>query len=247
MKFDRSSGILMNISSLPSKYGIGVFSDDVVKFGKFVLSCGAHYWQMLPLTTIGTGNSPYSGVSAFAGNFLYIDADKLVRDGVITAEDAKSTYYKGSMYTVDYATEYLSRRTILAKAVIKGYPKYKDEIDAYLLDNSWLVDYAEYMTLKEVNANTPWWQWNEKLKMHDRGAIDEAISKNRSTYEYYIYEQFVFDRQWREVKSSLNSMGISIIGDMPIYVSLDSSDVWSHQEMFDHLLRSNQAVRLQHH
>ena len=233
MMFSRSSGVLMNISSLPSKYGIGVFNEDAVKFGKFMLDAGFHYWQMLPLTTVGQGNSPYSGVSAFAGNYLYIDADTLVEEGVLDKADAEATYYKDSMYTTDYDNEYKVRRDMLEKAMTKGYPKYKREIGTFLAEHEWLRPYAEYMTLRSVNDAKPWWEWDSSLSHHDTKAVERVISKNRHTYEYYIFEQYIFHRQWMALKERLNSMDISIIGDMPIYVSLDSADVWSHQDMFD--------------
>lgn len=231
MKFNRSSGVLMNISSLPSKYGIGVFSKEAEEFGDFLLKGGFHYWQVLPITTIGTGNSPYSGISAFAGNYLYIDAETMADDGYISHQEAEKTYYKGSKYTVDYASEYILRIHVLREAFL-NLKDYSD-LETYSKSNSWVKNYAEYMTVKEIMNGKPWWEWETRLKNHDEEFLSTFIKNNKSMYFYYVFEQFMFDKQWQALKKKLNDKGIRIIGDMPIYVSHDSADVWGHQEMFD--------------
>ncbi len=232
MNFNRSSGVLMNISSLPGKYGIGVFSKEAEEFADFILSGGFHYWQVLPITAIGLGNSPYSSVSAFAGNYLYIDADDLAARGLVSKEDADNTAYSGSKYTVDYAREYGVRRGIMKKAFEIGRIKYVQEIEKFARDNRWLGEYAEYMTVKEINGGKPWWEWDSSLKNRDREAVAEVIGENADTYEYYLFEQYIFEAQWKTLKEKLNKKGASIIGDMPIYVSHDSADVWANQKMF---------------
>lgn len=225
----RRAGILLNITSLPSEYGIGGFGTEIDEFASFLAKCSCSLWQTLPLTSIGMGNSPYSGVSAFAGNYLYIDPQKLVNDGYITQDMATNAKYKLSPYTTDYnfAKECKSHLIKAAYANIN-----KAVLADYLSHNSWLNDYAAYMTIKQLHNQLPWWQWDTALANYDKVAVDAFVVKNSDIYGYYVAEQYLFDKQWRDAKSAINGKGVSVVGDMPIYVSLDSADVWSNREQF---------------
>lgn len=229
----RSSGILLNISSLPNKYGIGGFGEETEVFSEFIKNCDCKWWQILPITKIGLGNSPYSGESAFAGNYLYIDADKLVKQRLIQPSDAEEAYYSGQPYTVDYDYVKKSKRKLIRKAYDSIIENDNAELEIYLSRNrEWLLDYAVYMTLKELNNYKPWFEWEDKYKYRNRGAIAELIDKESYRINYFVCEQYLFDMQWKEAKTKINAKGIGIIGDMPIYVSYDSADVWSCPENY---------------
>lgn len=229
-EFTRSAGVLLNISSLPSPYGIGGFGRETDDMCDFLLRGGFHYWQILPLNTVGLGDSPYSGTSAFAGNYLYIDPEKLAEDGAITRADAHAAEYPGEPYSVDYAFCRASKRAVVRKAFESGVYAHGD-IEKYRRDNAgWLDDYALYMSVKDMMGGLPWWRWDEEYLRREKHALDAV--RESEEYAYYVFEQFLFDRQWAQVRKKLASRGISIIGDMPMYVSHDSADVWAHPDIF---------------
>ena len=226
---NRSSGILLNISSLPSKYGIGGFGEETERFADFMLESGFHYWQILPVTTIGTGWSPYSGSSAFAGNFLYVDPDRLVRDGLIGREDADKCRYDDP-YAVNYVFCRDAKRALLRKA----FDNFRDgaALDRFAKEHAWLPDYALFMAIKDAHGGAPWWQWEDRFKFASRGDRNALVSEFEREYRYYVFEQYIFDRQWREVRDALALKNVRVIGDMPMYVSLDSADVWGDPSLF---------------
>ena len=202
-KFTRSAGVLLNVSSLPSPYGIGGFGREVDEMCDFLLRGGFHYWQILPLNTIGLGDSPYSGISAFAGNYLYVDPEKLEADGAVSRADVRAAEYQGEPYMTDYAFCRASKRAILQKAFISGAYA-KEDIDKYFAKNKgWLDDYALYMSIKDMMNGLPWWRWEEKYMRREKGALNEV--RGGEEYSYYVFEQFVFDRQWAQVREQLVS------------------------------------------
>lgn len=229
--FNRSAGVLLNVSSLPSPYGIGGFGRETQEFCDFLLRGGFHYWQILPLTTAGLGDSPYSGTSAFAGNYMYIDSEKLMEEGYITSADVAECVYHGEPYSVDYDFVRSSKRRMLRKAYESGVWN-REEAGDFIKENSdWLPDYAAYMTIKDMYGGLPWWKWDDIHKY--RGKVDTAqLERDNPEYGFYIFEQYVFDRQWREVRKAVNERNIRIIGDMPMYVSMDSADVWANPSQF---------------
>ena len=229
-KFTRSAGVLLNVSSLPSPYGIGGFGREVDEMCDFLLRGGFHYWQILPLNTIGLGDSPYSGISAFAGNYLYVDPEKLEADGAVSRADVRAAEYQGEPYMTDYAFCRASKRAILQKAFISGAYAKEDIAEYFAKNKGWLDDYALYMSIKDMMNGLPWWRWEEKYMRREKGALNEV--RGGEEYSYYVFEQFVFDRQWAQVREQLVSHGISVIGDMPMYVSHDSVDVWAHPDIF---------------
>ena len=226
---NRSGGVLLNISSLPSKYGIGGFGAETEKFADFLIESGFHYWQTLPVTTVGTGWSPYSGTSAFAGNFMCVDPDRLVRDGLISREDAEKARYDYP-YAVDYAFCSGSKRALLRRA----FANFGDRasLDGYEARTPWLRDYALFMAIKDAHGGAPWWEWEEKYRRASVSRKEELKNEFSEGYRYYVFEQYIFDAQWREVRRMLAEKKIRLIGDMPMYVSLDSADVWGDPSQF---------------
>ncbi|MDE5618575.1 MAG: 4-alpha-glucanotransferase [Clostridia bacterium] len=229
-KINRSAGVLLNVSSLPSAYGIGGFGREINELGDFLLRGGFHYWQILPLSTIGMGDSPYSGQSAFAGNYLYIDPEKLVNEGYVDRWVMEECFYGGEPYVTDYAYARDCKKRLLKKAFERAEIKAAEMQEFAKKHKLWLEDYCAYMTLKDDYGGLPWWQWRDEHKFR----TDELIAqlKERSEYAFYVFEQFIFDAQWSAAREYLNSRDIKIIGDMPMYVSLDSSDVWGNPKLY---------------
>lgn len=226
----RSSGVLLNISSLPGEHGIGSFSVDALNFAEYIASMGFHWWQVLPITTIGQGNSPYSGISAFAGNFLYIDITKLT--GLLSAEEIASSKYPGSFYLTDYEFAYTTKRHLLKRAFDRIDAQTKDKIAAFAQKHShWLEDYCLFMSIRE-ETGAPWAEWQRELKYRQPQALEDARQRLSQAIEYYKFEQYIFFSQWQEIKNGANGYGVKIFGDMPIYVCYDSVDVWAHPEIF---------------
>ena len=222
----RGSGVLLNISSLPSEFGIGGFGEEILRFADFLKAGDCKWWQVLPMTTIGLGESPYSGVSAFAGNYLYIDPIMLRDNGYLTYEECDSLKYYGSPYVVDYEFCYYHKKRAVQMAYEHILQTNTDVLYTYCNDErDWLMDYAIFMALKDLHNGKPWFEWEEKYKTHDHSAIGEFMNEHSKEVGYYICEQFLFEEQWKTRKKQINDMKIGIIGDMPIYVSYDSVDV----------------------
>lgn len=230
----RGSGVLLNISSLPSEFGIGGFGEEIVKFAEFLKRGDCKWWQVLPMTTIGLGESPYSGVSAFAGNYLYIDPFLLRDKGFITYEECDSLKYYGSPYVVDYEFCCNQKRRAVQMAYNHIMETDTDVLYTYANEQrDWLIDYAIFMALKDLHGGKPWFEWEDRFKYHDHSAIGEFMNEYSRELGYYICEQYLFEQQWQMRKEQINQMNIGIIGDMPIYVSYDSVDVWANPQYFD--------------
>ena len=230
----RGSGVLLNISSLPSEFGIGGFGNETVKFAEFLKLGDCKWWQVLPMTTIGLGESPYSGVSAFAGNYLYIDPIMLRDSGYLTYEECDSLKYYGSPYVVDYEFCYGQKRKAVQMAYQHILQSNTDVLYTYTNEErDWLMDYAIFMALKDYHNGKPWFEWEDKYKKRDHSALGEFMKEHSQEVDYYICEQYLFAEQWKTRKKQINDLGIGIIGDMPIYVSYDSVDVWANPNYFD--------------
>lgn len=228
----RSSGVLLNISSLAGDYGIGGFSYDAKSFVEYLASAGFHWWQILPLTTVGLGNSPYSGVSAFAGNFLYVDASSF-EEGLLTDEEKEQAKYRGDIFLVNYGHAYWAKRFLLECAIKRLDDEKKTRVAAFSKENEyWLKDYCLYMTLKEMHDYRSWFEWEDRYKFRDADALSRIAEEKADRIFYYQYEQYEFFRQWNGLKQYANDYGIEIFGDMPIYVCHDSVDVWANPKLF---------------
>lgn len=221
----------MHISSLPSDYGIGVFDENCVYFAKFLAEMGFSYWQVLPFHPVDEANSPYCSESAFAGNLLFIDPQGLYDLGLATAEEVRENRYKGSPYTADYAFAREKRNALLRSCFSRLDSSLRKKIDDFDKKNPWLNDYAFYSAVKASRGGSPWNEWPEDFANHKK-----FMEKHRAEFEEEAYFtkfcQYIFFSQWEKIKKEVNQLGISIIGDMPIYLSLDSADVWAEPELF---------------
>ena len=228
----RASGILMGISSLPSRYGIGCFSKEAYDFVDQLEKAGQQYWQILPLGPTGYGDSPYQSVSTFAGNPYFIDLEELIDKELLTKEECESCDWGGSEAYVDYEKMYLSRYKLLRKAYeradLKNDPDYAEFLKE---EKDWLEDYCLFMAIKNDQKGICWIDWPEELKDRHSKAVKEAGKELAEEIEFYSFQQYCFTTQWRKLKAYANAKGISIIGDVPIYVALDSSDAWANPEM----------------
>jgi len=227
----RESGILMHITSLPSPYGIGTMGKNAYKYVDFLEKAGQRYWQILPLTPTGYGDSPYQSFSACAGNHYLIDLDTLVQEGLLQEEEITAVVWGRDPERVDYGTMYDQRTKVLKIACSRFVPDAAYE--AFLEENkSWLEDYAIFMALKDSMKGTVWLDWPEELKCHEEKALQEKRTQLKEAVELQYFLQYQFDRQWKALRSYAGSKGIRIIGDVPIYVPLDSADVWAVPELF---------------
>jgi len=230
----RSSGILLPISSLPSPYGIGTFGKAAYDFADFLKASGQKYWQVLPLGPTSYGDSPYQSFSTFAGNPYFIDLDMLKDEGLLTKQEIEAENWGTEPRYVDYGQIYTSRFAVLAKAKQRGYEKSLKEIKAFKEENSWVEDYALFMSLKKHFGQKSWQEWPEEdIRLRKSEAVAKYIKELAEDIEFYIYIQYLFFKQWAKLKKYINDLGIEVIGDLPIYVALDSCDVWAEPEFFD--------------
>ena len=229
----RSSGILLHISSLDSNYGIGTFGKSAFNFIDFLKDSGQEYWQVLPLGPTGYGDSPYRSFSTFAGNPYFVDLDILVGEGLLEKEDLESLDWGNQEDKVDFATIYNSRFVVWTKAYDKFMKtENPDYINFCEEEKEWLDDYATYMAISR-QTKTSWHNWENGLSRRKIRALKAYKAEHQKDIDFWKFLQFKFFQQWTKVKAYANDLGIKIIGDLPIYVSDDSSDVWSHPELFD--------------
>lgn len=229
----RSSGILFPISSLPSSYGIGTFGKAAYEFADFLKAAGQKYWQVLPLGPTSYGDSPYQSFSTNAGNPYFIDLDMLIEDGLLTKEEVAKEKWGTNPRYVDYGQIYISRFRVLEKAKERGYKSLINEIGAFIDDNPWVENYALFMALKKHFNMISWQEWPEEdIRLHDKDAVLKYKMELADDMEFYIFIQYLFFKQWDKLKKYINDLGIEIIGDLPIYVALDSCDVWAEPEFF---------------
>ena len=227
----RESGILMHITSLPGPYGIGSMGKCAYDFVDFLVSAGQKCWQILPLSPTGYGDSPYQSASACAGNHYLIDLDTLVAAGLLKQEEVNSVAWEVTPGRVDYGTMYAHRTRILRLA----FDRFVQDkaYTAFLEDNAhWLPDYALFMALKAHFGGKTWLQWPEKLKRRDASALAEMAKKLDREVRLQYFLQYQFHCQWKALRAYANEKGIRIIGDVPIYVPMDSADVWAEPELF---------------
>ncbi|MGN0977695.1 MAG: 4-alpha-glucanotransferase [Faecousia sp.] len=237
----RESGILMHITSLPGPYGIGTMGKEAYAFVDFLEKAGQSCWQILPLTPTGYGNSPYQSFSSCAGNHYLIDLDTLVREGLLMPEEIHSVNWGSDPERVDFGAQYAHRTRILKLAFRRFRPD--EAYKAFVAENeSWLADYSLFMALKEVFGGAPWGNWPEALMRHEEQALAEKRRELHEAVELQYFLQYEFDRQWKALRGYANSKGIRIIGDVPIYVPLDSADVWANPELFQ--LDANRRPKL---
>ena len=227
----RKSGILMHITSLPNPYGVGSVGKCAYDFVDFLSEAGQSYWQILPLCPTGYGDSPYQSFSTFAGNHYLIDLDFLIEDGLLTQEEVDGVCWSRDEGRVDYGCLYDNR----CKLLYRAYERFEldESFEEYIRDNAdWLEDYALFMALKEKNHGTPWQEWSISLVKRIPEMLESYREELADVIGFHSFLQYVFSCQWDALRSYAHEKGIRIIGDVPIYVPLDSADVWANPGLF---------------
>lgn len=230
----RGAGLLLPISSLPSPYGIGTFGADAYRFVDYLVEAGQKYWQVLPLGPTSYGDSPYQSFSAFAGNPYFIDLDYLVDEGLITKAQIKKFPWGDNKEYIDYATVYGSRFQVLRIAFENSaYADTKEYAEFVKNNEYWLDDYSLYMAVKFYFENQEWAKWDDDIKARRPEAVEKYKEELKDDIEFWKFCQFKFFEQWNKLREYANEQGIEMIGDIPIYVAMDSADVWAHKELFE--------------
>ena len=230
---DRKSGILLHISSLPSPYGIGTLGREAYAFADFLRAAGQRYWQLLPLGPTSYGDSPYQSFSTFAGNPYLIDLDLLAEDGLLDRADLEKINWGTNPRYVDYGRIYGARFDVLRAAFQKGYPRDREAVEAFRRENKWLDSYALFMAVKRHFGMKSWLDWpDEGIRLRRPAALERWREELREDVAFFSYLQYLFFRQWDALREYIHSLGIRIIGDLPIYVAMDSADVWAEPEFF---------------
>ncbi len=229
----RAGGILMHLSSLPSPHGIGTMGAAARAFVDFLTAAGQQYWQILPVCPTSYGDSPYQSFSTFAGNPYFIDLDDLAADGLLSPEEYGSVDWESSPDRVNFGVLYQKRYPILRLAAARLLA---DPPDGYLefcrAQAAWLPDYALFMALKDDHRGAPWSAWEPALRRREPAALADARTRLAGDIAFWQAVQYLFFRQWGALKQYANRRGIRIIGDLPIYVALDSVDVWASPQEF---------------
>lgn len=238
MNFQRSGGILLHPTSLPSPYGIGDLGPQAYRFMDWLADCGCKLWQVLPLGHTGYGDSPYQCFSAFAGNPLLISPDVLLRQGLLKESDlAERPDLNRDPTTVDFATVIPWKMSVLGRA----FQNFQDEDPVELREEfgvfgaanaDWLEDYALFMALKEKYGGGSWIDWPEPIRKREEAALAEARNSVSGRALQFAFYQLLFFRQWGDLQAYAHLKGVQTIGDIPIFVAADSSDVWAHPELF---------------
>lgn len=230
---ERSCGVILPVSCLPSPYGIGTMGKAAYEFIDFLAAAKQRWWQVLPLSPTGFGDSPYQSVSVFAGNPYFIDLDMLAADGLLRPEELTAADWGEDSERVDYGKLWENRFPILRLAASRGLPRDRAEVDAFAAENAdWLADYAFFMALKQHFGMKSWTEWPDEVRMRDRAALEKYRALLADDIDFYIYIQFLFAKQWDAMHAYAKENGIGIIGDLPIYAALDSADVWAQPQFF---------------
>lgn len=230
--FTRGAGILLPVASLPSKYGIGTLGDAAYSFVDLLVDLRQKYWQVLPLGPTSFGDSPYQPFSAFAGNPYLIDLNTLVGEGLLTKEEVTGYKWGGDEDDIDYATIFTNRFQVLQKA-FERFDRKEKEFKKFCEENEeWLSDYSFFMALKTFSGDREWLQWEEGLRNRKPDILKEYEIMLADQIQFWKFCQYKFFSQWNKLKKYANARGIRIIGDIPLYVALDSADVWAHREEF---------------
>lgn len=230
---NRSSGILLHISSLPSKYGIGCFSQAAYNFVDWLSEAGQSYWQILPLGPTSYGDSPYQSFSSFAGNPYFISLETFIGIGILTKEECDEIDFGEIENSINYSSLYKNRYTLLYKAYKRSNISMDPKFQSFIIENNyWLDDYALFMAMKNKFNGSQWTEWDEDIKLRKSEAITRYSEELREEIEFQKFIQYHFYLQWSALKNYANSKGIKIIGDIPIYVAFDSADAWANPQLF---------------
>ncbi|MFI3206138.1 MAG: 4-alpha-glucanotransferase [Clostridia bacterium] len=228
----RESGILLPISSLSSDYGVGSLGKKAYEFVDFLLESKQKYWQILPLGPTGYGDSPYQSFSSFAGNPYFIDIDFLIKDGLLQSEDAKIFDFGSDLEYIDYEKLFQARFKLL-KIAYKNFDLQDKNYLAFIKKNDfWLKDYALFMAIKEKFDMVSFQEWDDDIRLRKRKTIEKLQFLLKERVDFYKLIQFLFYEQWDKLKKYANEKGIKFIGDIPIYVSPDSAELWASPKLF---------------
>lgn len=229
----RACGVLLPVASLPSNYGIGCFSKEAYQWIDQLKEAGQSYWQILPLTPTGYGDSPYQSFSSFAGNPYFIDLEELIEEGLLTKKECDAMDFGKDNPYIDYEKMAAYRLKILKKAFERDDYKEREDYIKFLKENEiWVHDYAMYMAIKKRFDDGCWMEWAEDIRKRWDYSMDYYNRECEEEISFYKYIQYVFDRQWKKLKTYANENGIEIVGDIPIYVALDSADAWANPKLF---------------
>lgn len=230
---EKGAGVLLPIFSLPSRYGIGTFGKEAYRFVKFIEKAGLKYWQMLPLNPTSYGDSPYQSFSAFALNPYFIDFELLMKEGYLTKKDMQPLHHHYSR-EINYGEIYTKRFSILEVAFRNSYAENQEKIDKFRKSNRrWVEDYALFMVIKTMHHGASWIEWDEKYRLRKADALNEIRQKKEKDINFWIWMQYVADAQYHKLRKYCHRHHVKIIGDMPIYVALDSADVWANYSLFE--------------
>ncbi len=215
----RAGGILLPITSLPSRYGVGCFSKEAYEFVDFLVEAGQRYWQILPLGPTSYGDSPYQSFSTFAGNPYFIDLEQLIEEGVLTEKECRACDFGSDPEKVDYGKLYKSRFRLLRSAYERSHVEQNEEFHAFLEhERYWLKDYAIFMAVKDRFEGHSWNEWAEDIRLRFAYSLDYYQRELYFDIEFYEYMQFLFFKQWKNLKEYANGKGIQIIGDIPMWL-----------------------------
>ena len=232
----RTSGILLHPTSLPSPYGIGDLGKAAYDFIDFLEKAGQHLWQILPLTPTGYGNSPYSSFSAFAGQPLLISPEHLEKMGLLEEWELDTAPENNEdLVEYDKVSKWKTQifKLAFSRFEMKEDKELKKQYRQFVKENTyWLNDYAIYMACRDMQGQKEWFKWDEKYRKSTQIVKAELKKTLKDEIKYYCFIQFLFYKQWAELKAYANEKGIKIIGDMPLFVSLDSADVWANPKLF---------------
>lgn len=229
----RKSGILMHLSSLPSPYGIGTMGLAAREFIDFLKDSGQKCWQLLPICPTSYGDSPYQSYSTFAGNPYFIDLDELEQIGLLDKADYAEVDWESAPNDINFGVMYEKRYPILRKAADRFLENPSHEFEDFCEKNKfWLEDFALFMALKDAHGGAPWSEWTKDLRNRDAQALKKAEAEYEDSTTFWKVLQYFFFMQWSSLKAYAGQNEITIIGDLPIYVSMDSVDVWAHPELF---------------
>lgn len=228
----RGSGILLHISSLPSKYGIGNFGKEAYNFVDFLKKSGQSYWQILPLGQTSYGDSPYQSFSTNAGNPYFIDFDLLEKEGLLKTKEYETIDWGKENIKIDYEKIYNHRYMVLFKASERFDFSNKKYIEFLEKEKLWIEDYALFMSIKFFHKGISWNLWEDNFRFKDKETLDKYKKDNKKDIDFWKFIQFKFYEQWNQLKTYANENGVKIIGDIPIYVAYDSVDVWKNPEYF---------------
>ncbi|MCR5792892.1 MAG: 4-alpha-glucanotransferase [Lachnospiraceae bacterium] len=229
----RSAGILMPVSSLPSPYGIGTFGKEAYRWVDALVAAGQTYWQVLPMGPTSYGDSPYQSLSAFAGNPYFIDLETLLEEGLLNREELSEVDWGSDPGRIDYSLLFQNRFRVLRKAKEASHFKEEENYKNFLEDSKyWLEDYCLYMALKNHFDNREWQEWDEDIRMREPEAVEKYKEQLKDDMEFYAFCQYKFYEQWNRLRSYAKERNIGIVGDIPLYVAMDSADLWAHPKLF---------------